>query len=326
MTESQSPARFETSGRTRATARARLMPIVHADDCGLSEGITDAILTCCDTGWLRRTSVVANGAGWDHAVAALRLRPHVGVALHLNLFEGLPLSRPDELDLLVDARGRFNRGFTGLWAQGSTGRASRVRAQIRLELRRQIEKFMGAFGDRGPLVIDSHVHYHLVPAVFDELLQLCGEYPVGAIRLPREPLTLAVRPSMVNVAKHLVLRALSRRAAPVLRKRGIDTTAAFVGVLGTGAMTLAHVRAALDRLRRDGISGTVEILFHPGRARSDEAWLWNDRPELRAVYLSAERDREADVLRSPALGELLRSYADGAVDSIAAPRPTEVLR
>ena len=105
---------------------------------------------------------------------------------------------------------------------------------------------------------------------------------------------------MVNVAKNVVLRMLSHRATPALKSRSLKTTEAFVGVLGTGAMSLAHVRAALDHLRRSGTTGTVEILFHPGRARHDEASLWSDRPELRAFYLSADRDREAELLCSPA--------------------------
>ena len=88
-----------------------LVTVVHADDCGLSAGITDAIIRCHDHGWLRRTSVVVNGAGWTHAVSELRRRPALSLALHLNLFEGEPLSKPADVDLLVDRRGRFNRGL-----------------------------------------------------------------------------------------------------------------------------------------------------------------------------------------------------------------------
>jgi predicted glycoside hydrolase/deacetylase ChbG (UPF0249 family) len=308
---------------------SRLVPVLHADDCGLSAGITDAIVTCYDRGWLRSTSVVVNGAGWEHAVEALRRRPDLSVALHLNVFEGRPLSAPTEVDLLVDGRGRFYRGFGALWAQGLPGvGASRLRAQLRLELRRQIERFLKAFADRGPLSVDGHAHYHVLPPVFNELLALCAEYPIGAIRLPREPLYWPVmrgapRPAMVNVAKNVVLRALCRRAGPALQARSVRTTGAFVGVLGTGAMTLAHVRAALDHLRRTGTSGTVEILFHPGRARPDEASLWSDRPELQALYLSADRDREAELLCSAALGQLLRAY-DAPTDAAALARPAEV--
>jgi hypothetical protein len=112
----------------------------------------------------------------------------------------------------------------------------------------------------------------------------------------------------VNIAKNLLLTALCRRAAPALQARSLSTTTAFVGVLGTGVMTLAHVRAALEHLRRRGISGSVEILFHPGRARPEEASLWSDRPELRTLYLSDDRDREAEVLCSRDLGQLLRTY------------------
>lgn len=298
-----------------AVARgSTLVPIVHADDCGLSVGITDAILACCDFGWLRRTSVVVNGAAWEYAVAALRRRPHVAVVLHLNVFEGRPLSRPDEVDLLVDRAGRFTRSFAALWARGVTAvGTARLRQQLRLELGRQIERFMQAFGDRGPLSVDGHVHYHVLPLVLDELLALGADYPLRAIRLPHEPLywplvSGAPRPRLANMTKNLVLRSLSRRARPAIHAQSVTTTAAFVGVLGSGSMSLAHVRAALERLRRTGAAGEIEILFHPGRARVDEASLWDDRPELRSFYLSTSRDREAELLRSPALGDLLRAY------------------
>ena len=292
----------------------RLVPIVHADDCGLSEGTTDAIMACHDGGWLRRTSVVANGTAWEHAVRALRRRESLPVVLHLNLFEGAPLSSPAEVDRLVDRRGHFCRGFAALWARGLAGAdARRIRAQIRLELRRQIERFLEAFAARGPLSVDGHVHYHVLPPVFEELLELSDEYRIAAIRLPDEPLywprTLrAPSPPPGNVAKNIVLKALCRRARPALQERSIGTTDAFIGVLGTGAMSLAHVRAGLEHLRRAGASGTVEILFHPGRARLDEASLWSNRPELRAIYRSADREREAELLCSPALGELLHAY------------------
>jgi hypothetical protein len=125
----------------------------------------------------------------------------------------------------------------------------------------------------------------------------------------------------VNVAKNLVLRLLSHRAIPVLESRSLKTTAAFVGVLGTGTMSLAHVRAALDHLSRVGTTGSVEILFHPGRARHDEASLWSERPELRAFYLSPDRDREAELLCSPVLGELLRTYGVAQRRSTTVPSP-----
>jgi predicted glycoside hydrolase/deacetylase ChbG (UPF0249 family) len=302
--------------------------IPHADDCGLSAGMTDTILDCYDHGWLRRTSVVVNGAGWAHAVGALRRRPGLAVALHLNLFEGAPLSPPAEVDLLIDRSGHFHRSFAWLWAHGALGRrAIRLRSQIRLELRRQVERFQQAFGDRGPLSIDGHVHYQVLPAVSDALLELRAEYPIASVRLPREPLYWpltrgAPRPPLLNLVKNLVLRPLCRRLVPALQRCSIVTPAAFIGVLGTGAMTLAHLRAALEHLRRAGTTGTVEVLFHPGRASRDEAFLWRNRPELQALYLSADRDREADLLRSAALGELLSGYgvigSAGAVPQVRA--------
>jgi predicted glycoside hydrolase/deacetylase ChbG (UPF0249 family) len=302
-------------------AHPPLVPIIHADDCGLSAGITDAILACYDRGWLRRTSVVVNGDGWGHAVAELRRRPSLALSLHLNLFEGRPLSNPSELDLLVDERGQFYRGFAGLCLRGLPGmRTARLRGQIRLELRRQIERFLEVFGNRAPLLVDGHRHFHVLPMFFDELLALCAEYPIAGIRLPRErfcwsAVRNAPQVSMLNLTKCAVLRALCQRSNRALRARGVATDDAFIGVIATGAMTLEYVTAALNHLRAAGTSGTVEVLFHPGRARADEASLWNGRPALQEFYLSEERDREADLLRGADLGQLLSAYRAADVGS-----------
>ena len=319
----------EARGVSRIPDIPSLVPILHADDCGLSAGITDAIVKCHDHGWLRRTSVIVTGPGWHYAVAALKQRPRLGVVLHLNLFEGRPVSPPSEVDLLVDARGQFYRGFAALWSHGVAGRGrSRLRRQLRLELRRQIERFQEDLANDGPLAVDGHVHYHMIPVVFSELLALCAEYPIRMIRLPREPVywpwTRLPRPPAVNLVKNVLLRALCRRAVPALRERSVETTAAFVGVLATGGMTLEHVRTALDYLRRTGASGTVEILFHPGRARPEEAWLWKERPDLQAFYTSPNRDREAELLRSEALRELLQVHDNFADRAPSGPTPGQI--
>jgi len=292
-----------------------LRAIIHADDCGLTAGITDGIIACHDRGAVQRVSVIVNGPGWDHAVAALQQRPHLGVVLHINLFEGVPLSSPSEIDLLVGRDGRFHRSFGALWVAGYGPTAERLRAQIRLELARQFDRFVTAFGDRGFVSVDGHVHFHMLPPVFDVLMALCQDYGIRAMRLPRErfpwPPTTAALPSIPNVAKAVVLQSLSRRALHRLDARGVHTTDAFVGVLETGRMTLDGVRAALNRLRAAAVTGEVEVLFHPGRARADEAAVWVDRPGLRMYYRSEEREREGDLLRSAAFAEMIREFTPG---------------
>jgi hypothetical protein len=89
-------------------------------------------------------------------------------------------------------------------------------------------------------------------------------------------------------------------------------------------MTLEHVRAALEYLHRSGACGTVEILLHPGRALPREAALWSDRPELQAFYLSVNREREAEMLCSAALGQLLREYGGLTEEWRGSTRPREV--
>ena len=79
--------------------------LVHADDLGISHGITDSILRCADEGALNSTSVVVNCEASAYALAECGKRPGLRLALHLNLVEGRPLSPPDALDLLTDEEG-----------------------------------------------------------------------------------------------------------------------------------------------------------------------------------------------------------------------------
>ena len=67
--------------------------IFHADDYGLSKGITDNILLCHDQGILHRVSLMANGYAYDYACEELLQRPNLTGCVHLNLIEGEPLTK-----------------------------------------------------------------------------------------------------------------------------------------------------------------------------------------------------------------------------------------
>ena len=74
--------------------------VTHADDCGLTDGITTGILDCA--GSLAGASVMAGGDCPERAARALEASlpgryglPVVGV--HLNLLEGRCLLPPDRL-------------------------------------------------------------------------------------------------------------------------------------------------------------------------------------------------------------------------------------
>ena len=279
---------------------------LHADDIGASPSVTVAILDCYDRGLIGRVSVLVTGAGYAAAVAPCLERPGLVLALHLDLEEGRPLAPAKDIPLLVDSQGHFRRSFAGLWLASLGPDRKALRRQIRTELRAQIDRFQSDFGRDRPLQLDGHRHVHLLPIVFDALLDIAADIPVDRVRITREPAFLApddrLFPFGPNLAKHLLLRRLSARCAPELSKRGIDFPDAFLGLLYAGRMSPGAVAAGLERLPSARV---VECLFHPGQAHRDEAALWSHCPDFGHYYLSAERGREAASLSAPELRRLV---------------------
>ncbi len=292
---------------------------VHADDLGVSRGVTDAILRCIDEGPVESTSIVANGAAFDYAVSALRSRPRVGLSVHLNLVEGPPLVSSRKLDLLVDAEGLLRHSFQSLWrahALASAVTRARLEAQVRAELDAQVEKVRDTVGRDVPLRLDSNQHFHHIPFVFRIVADLCRDSPAAGMRLVREPFFVDThgwrRHTLGGVGKHALLNALAARHRPELAVRGIASNDWFVGALLTGRMSPSAVDAALRRIGAlsggDAGNVSVEILFHPGGAAPGEEAIWARYPALRAYYFSPWRRFESEGLRRPEMAACLARW------------------
>jgi len=299
--------------------------LVSADDFGLSEGITTSILDAVDRGMVTSVSIIANGSGFEHAVSEYRARRGLFLAVHLNLMEGRALCPADQVPDLVDEQGCFRHSFQSLYLAhlraGSTRRAE-LRRQVRAELCAQLQRVAGSIGPQIGLRVDSHLHVHMIPFVFDVLMELHHEFRFGYVRCLAEPFFLAYdgfdslrNYAGLNIAKHAVLNTLARRALPHLRSRGIAHCQHFIGVLFTGNMRVEAASAALARLEgRCGGDELVEILLHPGGAAPGEDSIWNQKPAFRDVYYSPWRKRERDTLESPAFRALVEDRIVRRVD------------
>jgi predicted glycoside hydrolase/deacetylase ChbG (UPF0249 family) len=291
--------------------------LVSADDFGLSEGITTNILDAVDHGVVSSVSIIANGPGFEHAICEYRKRRGLFLTVHLNLMEGRPLCPVDQLPDLVDERGTFRHSFQSLCLLHlRAGKAHRAKLceQVRDELRAQLERVAACIEPQSGLRVDSHLHVHMIPFVFDALMKLHDELHFEYVRCLAEPffLTFDGLDSLRNyagrnIAKHAILNTLARRALPRLQSRGIPHCRHFIGVLFTGNMREQAVRAALDRLEgRCEADELIEILLHPGGAAPGEEWVWNEKPSFRNVYYSHWRTRERNTLKSPAFSALVK--------------------
>ena len=282
----------------------------HADDYGLFPKQSRRILHCYEDGVLNGTSVMPNSPWRDHCLDML---PEKGIALsaHLNLMEGQCMAPPAAVPLLADAQGVFRVSFSRLLFCPLTGRYPAYKRQVKTELRAQIEAMLPVFARfEQPLRLDGHAHWHMLPVVFDALMELIEEekLPVAYIRIPREPLALCLRhlPRIlpirpINLVKSLLLHALSGRN---LRRHGAELAGMekklFLGVLFSGRFDAARMRELLpdaEKLAAQRGWG-LELLAHPGAVyeREDIDTLTN--PDDRAFLTSLDRRIEKDAFLS----------------------------
>ena len=157
--------------------------IINADDFGMSDDINRAIERTFERGCVTSASLATNGARAADALKFARGNPSLRIGVHLTLTEGVPLSDPASLPLLVGADGRLTCGFVRLlWL--SFARESALLEQAELEWRKQIDAAL----EYGLVIshLDSHRHVHMIPALFRLVLKLRREYGVPHLRIVNE--------------------------------------------------------------------------------------------------------------------------------------------
>ncbi len=279
-----------------------------ADDFGLTRGVSETILEAVDGGMLNGVSLLANGPAKDYALVEYRKRAdYLWLAVHLNLTEGLAVSAPALVTRLVDRQGFFRHSFASLWASYlfSTPASRRdIRRQIRNELASQVETVRQIVGPETVLRIDGHQHIHMLPFVFDQVLDICASHLISSIRIPAEPLFFAPPYSVYfgpNLVKHFLLNWLGRRGRRLIRVSNLKIKANdyLLGVLHSGQMTAVAVKRGLEKINRLARGQKeVEIIFHPGSLGAAEEKLREQFPASFHWSNSLWRVRERQMLKS----------------------------
>lgn len=281
----------------------------HADDYGMFPAQSRRILDCCQ-GALNGVSIMPNSPFLEEAVSMLESAGlDMSVAVHLNIIEGRSLCPPTQVPLLTHDDGVFRCGFGALLLHSFLPGRKRWKTQLKKELRAQIPRVASFLPPETPLRLDSHAHYHMVPVVFDALMEVLAEegWQVSYIRIPREYPMLYLRHwsalhgiSPVNFLKVGILNLLSWRNSRKYRTRLENMEKRlFLGVFLSGGMFLENVRAVLpDALALAEEKGWgIELLSHPGGIKEPEdiAQLTNEADHV--FLTSPNRDREARMLK-----------------------------
>ena len=265
--------------------------IVNADDFGLTKRVSEAIVDAHRHGIVTSTTLMANGAAFDAATALGRQMPRLGIGVHLNLSEGLPVSPASRIPSLLDARGRLHLTPGRLWKAIAMRQVSL--ADVETELRAQIAKIHRA--GILPTHFDGHKHVHVLPGVSDIVVRLAQEFSVPSVRCPLEEAPglfhmldgrLTNRSAILK--QYLVARGVSTlawRFRQKLAEAGLACPTHFYGISQTGFLDARGILEVLRQLPE----GTSELMCHPGYVDAELA--------RTGTRLLGEREIEAFALR-----------------------------
>lgn len=284
--------------------------IFHSDDFGMSEYSCRQILDCCDHGRLERVAIFANSPYYPQAVDLLR--PYVSsgklaVTAHLNLVEGKSVSPHRELPHLTDAAGYFKLSFGQMLFLTMLHPHGPLVEEIRTELRRQLQKVRKDFPETS-IGVDSHQHFHMIPAVFRIVTELVDEWqiPITHLRFAAEPLSpflkeisllSSYRP--INLVKNLLLNLLGLRDKKYLQGRPYETPL-FFGLMLSGDMDRERVEKLLPHFIQiaERKHKNLEVLSHPCPVRNISECMDLRKKGFVAFYLSDGRLHEIEMLKS----------------------------
>ena len=239
--------------------------ILNADDLGLSNNINKGVIDGYNSGVLRSASLCANGDAFSSVIN--EIMPEcldLCIGVHLNIIEGKALSEKSKIPLLVDKRGKFNNSYTQLMTKSCK---KEFIEQLEIEFRAQIEKIKEHLN---PAHIDSHVHTHGIPKIFELTCKLAEEYNIPYVRtqFERPYLTPIVSKHInlkypINLIKVALLNSFTLKNKKTLKNYPkLKTNDYLVGVSYTGMMDNNTVENGLRVFKKDE-DVVVESLIHP---------------------------------------------------------------
>ena len=271
-----------------------------ADDYGISSQSNTRIEECLKNGVLNKISILPNGNASNFRERLLD--ENVKLSLHLNLIEGYPLSKKEDVSLLVTDKGFFKYSFIGLFFLSIFGNRNLLEKQIYNELKMQIDFWKKKMGEKTPILIDSHQHTHMIPLIFKTLMRVIREEEVEVeyLRIPAEPILPYIKsPSLylkygpVGLVKQWLLKFLNLVNRKELKKANIKT-AEFMGILFSGQLTEDKINKLLPYYKKQ--NENIELTFHPGYLESGETLIDGCKPSFNKFYYSKWRRKEYDTL------------------------------
>lgn len=170
---------------------------------------------------------------------------------------------------------------------------SSIKNELKKEIKKQIEtanevieKCMEiAYKNNIPVIqkgmrIDTHVHTHPIPVVWNSLIEVIEEekYNIEYIRNPKEPIIPFIRHidliptyGLVNIAKNRILMLFSRKIDKYCEFHNLEKMYMW-GLCMSGHMDFDRIKKVYPDMLEYALKHNrkLELLLHPGRALKDE--------------------------------------------------------
>jgi predicted glycoside hydrolase/deacetylase ChbG (UPF0249 family) len=276
----------KSSGRSAFT--------ITADDFGLEKAINEGIIYCAQEGLIQRVSLLLNAPGTEEAIEKIPLLKNIEVGLHLGIVEGYSLSGkkslindvsyfPGELACLFPSWKEFASHYL-------TGKIDR--SELRQEFEMQILHFIKRIG---PIpFINSTQHLHMLPGIFEILLELCEKYSIPQIRCSRIGLS-ELKFMKQKVLSGLMLNACWPNVFLRIASRQIHSMGKTYGISCSGQINERFV----DFIFHESTNEQIELIMHPGyHSQQMKHWLpesyghFDWEKEIRSlIYLKDKMDQ-----------------------------------
>lgn len=269
-------------GATSPVVGGERRVVVCADDYGMSDGVSSAVLHLASQGCLSATSAMVLSPRWrEDARRLIDLRGKIDVGLHLDWTSDFARAAGHGLGLGAAMRRALLGGFD--------------QALARTEIERQLDGFEAAWG-APPDHIDGHQHVQQFAGIRQTLLELVvrryGRAESDRITLPWLRVS---RPTAQRFdVKGKVISALGAGALTAAAAReGVPVSPVLSGIYGFDAGAGAYAHHMARWLAE--IPDHAVLMCHPSAKleAGDE--------------ISAARVREFEFLKSAAFAESLRS-------------------
>jgi predicted glycoside hydrolase/deacetylase ChbG (UPF0249 family) len=270
---------------------------------GATSSITSLYLDLMENRIINQSSILANCIDFQEFKFNLNDRnivTELNFYLHLNLTEGPALTITGK-SLITDSNGNLNLSFTRiiflLLVLNKTNKAKFLKA-IEAEWIAQYEtldQFLDQFEFCKFIGVDSHMHIHMLPKLYEIASRIALFTPYKQLRIPKERIYLSEFRDLFSfnyykgIVKNLTLKLL-------MRINRIEAQNDFIGVIYSGRMSseiaFNGIKRTLGKLNRsEDKSRKITVLFHPGQCKNEELGILTSRL-TKKWYLSERRNFE----------------------------------